>query len=144
MRMKKIRELAISGGAITPDADPNLTAPPAADCYAMTGEVGDRLGGETQIEGHRVCLRFVTSATPPVQVPGATGNFQTWVKDDGASAAYLADAWCSLAAETVAKHGQLYAAPLKGKLFTQLTAVANTGAATKVQVWLEESSSVEG
>ncbi len=144
MKMKKIRELAISAGAIVADADPNLTAPPDAAVYHMMGEVGDRLGGETNIEGHRLCLRFVTSASPPVAIPGATADFQTWVLDQGATAAYGRQAWCSLTAEAAAKHAQLYAAPLKGDLFVQLTAVANVGAATKVQVWLEESSSVEG
>jgi len=145
MRMVKVRELAITTGAITPDPDPNLTAPAAAAVYVMTGLAGDQLGTEKDVEGHRICLRFVNGGTtPPTQIPGATGDFQVWAKDDGATAAYGAQAWCSLAAETAAKNGALYASTLKGALFIQLTAVASTGAATRVEVWLEESSSVEG
>jgi hypothetical protein len=137
--MRLAREIALP---LVADADPNVTAPASTDIFEMTGQLGDQLGIERGVEGHRMCLRFLTAAN--VAVPGATADFRCWALDDGATAALGRQAWLGLTAEAAAPHAQAFEAPLKGKLFFQVTATAAVGAATKLQIWTEEASSVAG
>ncbi len=142
MLMHLVRKITVSG--FVADADPNATAPLAAKVYTMSGAAGDQLGAERGIEGHRVAFRFVNTGSANAEVTTASCDFRMWAKDDGASADLAREAWCSLRAEAAAGNGQLYAAPLKGKLFPQVTALNAIGAATEVWVYIEESTSVEG
>jgi len=144
MRMTKVRTVAVSG--FVADADPNVSAPAANQVFDMgTAQMADQLGSERDIEGVRFALRFVTSATPPVDVATATADFTAWFYDDGASDAYQRGVWNRYKAEAAAPHGGLYAAPIKGKMFVQITALGGTlGSAANVELWAEASSAVMG
>lgn len=150
MRMTRIRDIAVSG--FTADANPNLTAPAAGSTYVMAGlSPGDQLQRE-DTEGHRICIRFIDdSLSTAVEIPGATADFRTWIKDDGASAARNAvppglgrAAFIGLKAEASAPSSQSYAATTKGEIFVQITAIGSVGAATRIHVMIEESTSVPG
>jgi hypothetical protein len=139
--MKKVRTVTVAG--FVADADPNV-GQPSTGLFDMTGDIGDQTAAERDVEGHRVTFRAVTGATPPVDVPGATVDFTTWAYDEGASAVYARAVWNRLASEAAAPHARLFGMPLKGKLYFQITAIGSPGAATVVEVWAEESSSVAG
>jgi hypothetical protein len=141
MFMHLIRKITVAG--FVADADPNVTSPAAGKVYTMSGAAGDQLGAERGIEGHRLCFRFIDTGSSNAEVPAGTCSFRTWVKDDGASADLGHETWCALAAETGAGHASLYAAPLKGKIFPQVTALS-ASTATEVWVYIEEATSVEG
>ena len=143
MEMTKVRTVTVAG--FVADADPNLTPPAANTVFDMAAAtMGDQLGAERDVEGLRLVVRFVTGATPPVDVPGATADFTAWFYDDGASRSYARGVWNRYKAEAAAPHGALYAAPIKGKVFVQLTALGSVGAAVSVEVWAEASSAVMG
>jgi len=138
MRMTKVREIAVSG--FSADPNPNTTAPAAGTTFVVDNSPGDQEMDE-RVEGHRLCIRFVDNSN--VEVPGATADFQTWAKDDGATAALGRSAWVSLRKESAAPSSQAYASPLKAELFVQVTAIS-ASTATKVQIWAETSTSVPG
>lgn len=142
MRMTKVRSVTVAG--FVADPDPNVTQPAAGAVFDMTAEMGDQLGAERDVEGLRLALRFVTAATPPVDVPGASADFTAWFYDEGASAAYGRGVWNRYTSEAAAGHARFYAAPIKGKVFVQLTALNTVGAAAVVETWAEASSAVMG
>lgn len=139
MKMVKIREVAVSG--FSADPNPNVTPPTAGTTYVMANSLGDQLGVE-QVEGHRMCIRFVDDSN--AEVVGPTADFRTWIKDDGATAALGRPAFVGLAEELAAPSSQSYAAAVKGEIFVQVLGIASPGSATKCQVWFEESTSVPG
>jgi hypothetical protein len=141
MRMSKIREVAVSG--FSPDPNPNVTSP-VSGTMKMVGASGD---SGSQVEGHRICIRFVDNSN--LEVVGPTADFRTWIRDEGASdtvpnGGLGRPAWLALKAEAAAPSSQSYAGAIKGEIFVQLTALGTVGSATKVQVWAEESTSVPG
>ncbi len=144
MQMTKVRTIAVSG--FVADPDPNVSQPAANQVFDMpNAQMGDQLGSEKDIEGLRFALRFVTAATPPVDVATATADFTAWFYDDGASAAYGRGVWNRYTPEAGAGHAKLFAAPIKGKVFIQVTALGGTlGSAANLEVWAEASTSVMG
>lgn len=150
MRMTLVRTITVSG--FSADANPNVTAP--ADSKVFTVDAlapGDQLIDE-DIEGFRMCLRFIDDATVPgtnAEVPTATADFRLWEKDEAASGSVASgglgrDAYIGLAAEAAAPSSGSYTCTMKGKIFIQVTALNSVGAATKCQIWAEASTSVPG
>lgn len=137
--MTLVRTVTISGFA--GDANPNVTPPVAGTTFVMQNVPGDQMKDE-RVEGHRMCIRFVDNAN--AEVVGPTVDFRTWAKDDVATAALGRQAFIGLKLESAAPSSQSYACPLKGELFQQLSVPANIGSATKMLVYVEESSSVPG
>ena len=145
MRMTLVRTITVSG--FVADANPNVTAPVAAQLFdAQAAAEGDQTVDERK-EGLRMCIRAVDNSN--VEQPTATFDFLVWQRDDGASdslanGGLAREAYIALRAETAAPSSGSYACSLKsGKIFVQVTALS-AAAATKFQVWAEAATSVPG
>jgi hypothetical protein len=148
MRMTLVRTITISG--FSADANPNVTAPPAAqviDLEALAAAAGDQTIDE-RVEGLRMCMRAIDNSN--VEQPNVTADFRLWQRDAGASdsaanGGLAREAYIALRAEAAAPSSGSYACALKsGKAFVQVTAIGTVGSATKLQIWAEAATSVPG
>ena len=114
------------------DADPRITPPADSALFELNDQASTQGQPDQRVQGHAITLVFKDAAG--AEVVGPTGDFTTWVKDEGAGR------FRSLDPVMGAESSQMFRTRAAGRIFVQLTAVAAVGAATTVEVRIAERS----
>lgn len=132
----------VSVAPFVADANPNLVTPAAGAVFSLPARA-QGLANDLDVKGHSLYIRFLT-AINGVEVPLATADFTTWVRDSGATAqtGNTVQRWTSIKPELLALSSALYVTSMIGDLFVQLTAVGTVGTATIAEIWIAPRISV--
>src|SRR5262245_22293950 len=125
----------VSVSPFVADAAPNVAPPDPQQVFNLPPRIPGA-AGDKDVRGHSLYIRVSDDAD--AEVPSATVDFTTWVRDVGDTPGPPSSVqrWVSIQPEAGAPSGAQFSGLFVGDLFVQITAVANVGAGTKAEVWI--------